>query len=97
MFSYKVFRDEDILLAISDKNLIGKRFEQGELVLEVLENFYSESDCDESRALELIKGATIVNAVGEKIISLMVKEKLIDSSKIIYIDGVPHAQIITIR
>lgn len=97
MFSYRVFRDEDILLAISDKDVLGKRFEENELVLDVSESFYSENECDESKAVELIKDATIVNAVGEKIISLMVREKLIDGSKIIRIGGIPHAQIVAIK
>ncbi len=97
-FAYKIFRSAgDTLLAVSDHSLLGKKFEEDELSLEVNEGFYHENSCDEKGIVDVIKDATIVNAVGEGIVSLMVREKIIDESNVLRIGGVPHAQIVVIR
>ena len=97
-FSYKVFRTgDDVLLAIADSAIIGKTYSEGELQLEVDKEFYSENDCSESEVSELIKGATVINAVGNGIISVLIKNKTLDEGHILYIKGMPHAQIITLR
>ena len=98
MFSYKIFRQgNDILLAISDPDIIGKKLQKDDIEIEVSEAFYSGESCDEAAAIELIQKATIVNAIGKDVIDLMLKNRFIEKDKIMEIEGVPHAQIITIR
>jgi len=98
VFSYKIFKQgDDTLLAISDSNIVGKTLKEKDIEMKVSEEFYSEEFCDDERALALIKNSTIVNAIGESIINLMLKEKLIEKENILKINGVPHAQIITIK
>jgi len=98
MFSYKVFKqDDDILLAISDSNIVGKTLQEKDIKIKVSEDFYSEKSCDDNEATILIKRATIVNAIGKNIINLMIKGKFIEKENILKINGVPHAQIITIK
>jgi hypothetical protein len=97
-FSYRLFREGgDVLLAISDATIIGKTFEEGELNITVSRDFYSEKLCDEDEAVKLIRKATIVNAVGKEIISLMLSKKLLESGMILKIAGVPHAQVVTVK
>ncbi|MBI2173457.1 MAG: DUF424 family protein [Candidatus Aenigmarchaeota archaeon] len=86
----------DRILAICDASVLGLLLEEGELRLEVSRNFYSGSGCDEKGALELLESSTIVNAVGEGIISLMLKNRLVEESNVLRISGVPHAQLISI-
>ena len=99
MFSYKVFRQgEDVLLAVSDSDLLGKTLNENDLAVRVDEGFYSEKSSDnEEEIAELMANATIVNAIGEKTISLMIKRKFIDQENILRIEGVPHAQVIKLR
>ena len=98
MFSYKVYKsNEDVMLAISDTYLIGKRFEENDMQLKVPEDFYSGSTCDRNEAVKLIKDATIINAVGNNIISLMIEKNLIEKDRVLKIGGVPHAQIVSVR
>jgi hypothetical protein len=98
MFSYKIFKQgDDILLAISDSNIIGKTLREKELEIRINEDFYSEKICNDKEASVLIKNATIVNAIGEDIINLLLNEKFIEKENILKIGGVPHAQIITIK
>ena len=94
-FCYKIFgHDSEKILAISDKDILGKRFEEDGLQIEVTHEFYQDKECNEKEALKLIRSSTIINAVGKKIIALMIKENVIEKGNIITIDGVPHAQVI---
>jgi len=96
-FSCKVFKKEnEVLLAICDPEILGKTFEEEELHIEVKRDFYHEKFVDENDVLSLIKNATIVNAVGKETINLLLKNKYIKKECVIEIKGVPHAQIITI-
>jgi uncharacterized protein len=96
-FSYKIYRHEaEIILAIADFSVLGKTLHEGDLEFEV-NDFYRGETCDEKAALKLIRGATIVNAVGRDIIGLMTKECLVSEKTVLSVAGVPHAQIISIR
>ncbi len=91
---YKV-RDE-VIVAACDREILGKKFEEGELRIEVKESFYFESFVSEETFLNSMKIATIANLVGEKVVSLAVEKGYIDRDGIIEIDGVPHAQLFLI-
>ncbi len=94
-FSYKIFRTSGhVLLAISDISIIGKKYSEGDLEIEVKKDFYYEETCDEKNVLDLVEDADIVNAVGKGIISFLIKNKIIDENSVIYIKDIPHAQII---
>lgn len=98
VFDYKIFKTGgDVLVAIADSSVVGKSFEEGDLKIEVSSSFYSDSKCDEKEALGIIKKATIVNAVGKDIVSLLLKEGLVESGKVITIKKVPHAQIVVLK
>ncbi len=97
MFSYRIFKtDSDTLLAIADKPLLGKEFAEGDCKITVSREFYHENFCDESTAMELARSATIINAVGENIISLLIKEHTISRENILLIGGIPHAQVVAV-
>ena len=91
MFSYK---KHNKILAVCDESLIGKIFEEDELIIEITKDFYHDEKCNSKEIIELIRKFSIVNAVGKKIIELLIKEKLIDKDKILKIKGIPHVQII---
>ena len=96
-FSYRVYsQGSDRLLAITDSSILGRTFEEGDLSIKVKREFYKGKTCDDSEALELIRSATIVNAVGRDIIGLMKKEDIIDENAVLVVNGVPHAQFVRI-
>ena len=96
MFSYKIFKTpNDTLVAVCDKDILGKKFEN-DVVFEVSENFYGGDDCGEDELREILKNATIINAIGNKTIDFLVKEKLVNKKGIIKIGDVSHAQIVTV-
>jgi hypothetical protein len=96
-FSFKVFTNgSETLLAISDYSVLGRNLEDGDLCLFVSEDFYCDKFCDENEAKKLLNSATIVNAVGNDIVNIMVNEGLVKNNCVLNILGVSHAQIVTV-
>ena len=96
-FVYKSYnKGNEKLLAIADASIVGKEFSEKELQITVSDNFYHEKECNEKEAIQMIKEATIINAVGNDIVSLMVNKKIVEKQNILYIGEVAHAQIYTI-
>jgi len=97
MFSYKIFRQGgDTLLAVADLSILGKNLKEDDLEIDVSKDFYGGETCSEDEIKRLIKSATIINALGKSIISLLLDEKIVDKENILYIAGVPHAQVISV-
>lgn len=89
----------EVLVAICDRELLGKKFEDRDrnLVLEVKESFYKGELVDSRFSLDQLKGATIVNMVGRGIIREVVESGVIRKESVISVGGVPHAQIIKMK
>ncbi len=86
-----------IVVAICDKELIGKKFEQGKLQLDLTTNFYKGGEMPENKVLELFKKAYIVNLVGKKAVSFGLKANVINKENILNIKNIPICQCVIIR
>ena len=74
---------------IADESLVGKRFVEGGVCLNIDANFYTERV--DSRELDaLIRGAVMVYAVGERAIAKLRTLKLIREEGVKFVCGVPH-------
>ena len=95
----KVHRTQEgqILLAICDDELIGKKFEEGNLQLDISSSFYKGEEKSVDELKELVKDAYMLNIVGEKSIKFALENDLIEESHIIKIDNVPHAEAVIVR
>lgn len=97
-FAYRIFaHGNDVLLAISDAAIVGKTFSSEDIEINVSKEFYSGKLCTENEAIRLVKNASIVNAVGKEIITLLLNNGFVGNEKILLIGDVPHAQIIAVR
>ncbi len=81
-----------ILVALCDKELLGKKFEEGNKCLDVTVEFYGGEELDAVEVGDLVRNADYVNAVGTRAIELCVHEDVIEKENVITIAGVPHAQ-----
>ena len=86
----------DILIAVCDAELIGKRFEERGLFLTITESFYKGEEVTESEVVNSLKRATIANLVGERAIKCALDNHLIEEANVIFVAGVPHSQIVQI-
>ncbi len=80
------------VVAVCDDNLLGKKFEEGKLQLDLTSNFYKGEIKDEDETGDIIRNAYIVNIVGEKSVAVALKEGIIEKHHVIKIAGIPHAQ-----
>ncbi len=84
------------ILALCDKELLGKKFEQGDRQLDLTTDFYQGEEKTEAEIKELIKNVYIINLVGEESLNLIKKLNL-NPENIIRIQNIPHAEILLVR
>ncbi len=83
------------VVAICDKELIGKVFSEGKFELRVSEFFYKGEEVNEEEVINIMKNAENLNIVGERSVNIALKIGVINKENIIKIAGVKHAQSIT--
>jgi len=86
------------IVAICDSNLIGKRFEEGKLQLDVKESFYKGEEKTKEQVLHIIKkmaaeDATF-NIVGKESIQTAIESELISEENVGKIHGIPFALVL---
>ncbi len=84
------------ILAVSDEDLIGKKFKQGNLYIEVSESFYKDKRVDKKQLEDLLLHFDNINIIGKQSIEIALKINIIQKENIIFIKGIPHAQIFAI-
>ena len=96
MIIAKVHKTQDgrKVIALCDKELIGKIFEEGNLQLDLTSDFYNGEEMDENRIKEEIKDSHVVNVVGEESIKLATKLGIVNEDNVIKIKGIPHVQVV---
>lgn len=95
MLLVKIHESYRKIIAVCDTELLGKKFEEGNMQLEVREDFYNGEERTEAEVIEILKieeaeDATF-NLVGEQSVNAGIKSGIIDESGVIKIQGVPHA------
>lgn len=96
MYIKKYNTEGQVIVAVCDKNILGKKFREGKLVLKLDSSFYKGDEADEMEVKEALLSATIANIAGEKAIACAVECGCIDPDAIIFIEDIPHAQMIRI-
>lgn len=86
---------EKRVVAICDADLLGKVFEQGDLVLDLQKyrSFYDGEKVSEEGVAKMLEGAMSYNLVGKKSIAAATKVLKIDIKGVKKIKGVPHLQV----
>ena len=87
---HKAGPDREVV-ALCDKELIGKKLSEGNIELNVSEKFYKGEELPEDEMAEIMKNAKNVNILGKKSIAFAMKLGIITKENIIPIQGVPHA------
>lgn len=89
----KVHNSENgTVVAVCDSDLIGKKFEEGNLQLDLTSDFYKGQEKSEKEIGDLLRNAYIINVVGKKSVELAIKEKVIDESSVKKIANIHYSQ-----
>ncbi|MFA4955846.1 MAG: DUF424 family protein [Candidatus Methanoperedens sp.] len=96
MFMKKYDTDGKVIVAVCDSDIIGKKFKEGNLVLKLEESFYKGCEASENEIKDALACASIANIAGKRSIACAVGNGFIDQDTVIYVDGIPHAQMVQI-
>ena len=84
------------VVCVCDEDLIDKKFEDGDLQLDITGRFYKGEKKTEEEVIKILKEAGNMNIVGEKSIKAAIKAGIIGKENIIKIKNIPHAQVYNI-
>ncbi|MBW2970234.1 DUF424 family protein [Candidatus Woesearchaeota archaeon] len=90
-------KEEKTIIAVCDKDLIGKILEENGKQLDLRAEFYKGEEKTTEEIGDLIRNADGVNLVGQEAIKLGLQEGVIEEENIIKIQGIPHAQAILMQ
>ena len=82
------------IVAMADKDLIGKELSDGERYLKVSEYFYKGEEKEEEEILNLLIGASSINVVGKESINFCTKNKLTEKENVLKVKNIPYAIIL---
>ena len=94
----RVIKSKRDVVAVCDSELIGKRFEEGKMQLDVKENFFSGEEMNEEETIKILEkmadeDATF-NIIGEKSIEAALKSGIISEESVCEIQGIPFVLIL---
>lgn len=94
----KIHQSYRKVVALADKELVGKKFEEGKMQLDVRENFYKGEEFAEEQAINTLKqlrtdDATF-NIVGEKAINAAMEAGIITKENTGKVQDIPFALVL---
>jgi hypothetical protein len=93
----KKFAPEGMILVITDKEIVGKIFEEGNKQLDLSKKFYLGDERTATEIKGIITESYILHLTGEKAIALGIELNFVDSEKVIWISNIPHAEVLLIH
>ena len=91
----KTYRD---VIAICDKELLGKKFEEGKFQLDVKESFFKGEKTSEAEVINIMRQMSgedsTFNIIGEKSVNAAIKAGILSEQEINKIQNVPFAIIL---
>lgn len=91
----KIYRtDREVLIAVCDRDLLGKTFEDGKLQLDINPGFYGQDAASLAEIEAALHEATIANFAGSRAVSCAISLGYVDRGNVLEIAGVPCAQMV---
>ncbi len=94
MFVKIHMNERDTILAACDEHLIGMTFKEEGKRLDVSEVFYRGDSVGRDVLVAKMKNATIMNLIGDEVVSIAIEEGYASEENVIEIDGVKHVQVV---
>lgn len=87
---------KNTVVAICDKDVLGMKLKEGNLTVTIEESFFRGEIVDDLTIKKVVSEANNVNLFGKKSVQCAIECGAINPEGVIYIQGVPHAQIFVI-
>ena len=79
------------VLVVSDQNILGEKFSEGKLQLDLTKEFYQGEEMESTQVKKASKSAYILHLTGENSLNLF--SDLIDKNRILIVQKIPHAEV----
>jgi uncharacterized protein len=91
----KVYRQgAEVLIAVCDSDLVGKKFAEGHLRLEVNKDFFGDEKVSSEEVEAALRSATIANFVGCCAVEQAICLGYVERENVLCIDGILCAQMV---
>lgn len=80
------------IVAVCDSELLGKKFEENGLQIDLTGSFYKGEEADEEKVELMLKHAYVADFVGKDSVKLGIKSGLVEEANVSVVKGVPRAQ-----
>lgn len=84
--------DQGLLVTACDPDVIGETFEDGDISLEVTEDFYGGEQVAAETVVDSLSRASVANLVGTEVVELAIEEGFVDEDRVLEIGSTLHAQ-----
>jgi hypothetical protein len=84
----------EVLIAVCDCDLMGKKFIEGYLHVEILPDFFGKEKATAQDVEQALAGATMANLVGELAVGHAIRLGYVVRENVLTIKGVPCAQMV---
>lgn len=85
--------DTGTIVSVSDSDILGKRFEENDTVLDISDDFYNGKKADIDTIISAISACTSAIMIGDKIVSALKEQNIILQEHILTISKTPYAMI----
>ena len=88
---------EGLLVSVCDPDCLGETYVEGEIELDVTEEFYGGEEAADAGAdavVDSLTRASVANLVGERSVSVAVDAGIVDEERVLVVDGTLHAQLL---
>ena len=82
-----------MLVVITDSDIIGKKFEEDRLQLDLTKKFYHGEAKNKEEVKKIMMTARHLHLTGKGTVAIAAEMNLVNPKKIIFIDNIPHAEI----
>ena len=89
----KVHQSYRQIVAICDSDIIGKKFEEDRLQLDLTKKFYHGEAKNKEEVKKIMMTARHLHLTGKGTVAIAAEMNLVNPKKIIFIDNIPHAEI----
>lgn len=85
---------KEVLIAVCDCDLMGKKFVEGHLHVEILPDFFGEEKATAHDVEKALAAATMANLVGDLAVGHAIRLGYVDRENVLTIKGIPCAQMV---
>ncbi|MHA1628723.1 MAG: DUF424 domain-containing protein [Candidatus Heimdallarchaeota archaeon] len=85
--------EKEYLVAICDAELLGETICDGDLELYVSERFFGGELIIQDKCIEEMLKATSLNIIGQSIVNLAIKHRIINEQSVMWIDCPEHGKV----